>query len=310
MKKIFLTMALVLSANIGFSQFLPSGTTTTDNKYRSGAIALGYSSAPTTWDSNKFMVTGGTSYFNGNVGIFTSLPSDALNIASGNAKINTGRLLLGTTAVYDDATMNWGIKSDKPFLIVNSTYPALEIRSTVSGGYGFLDLAIAPVDYGYSNVSKKGDVVLRGYTGGSMIFNCEAAGNIKFQTVADTQVGTQSKVQMTITKTGNIGIGTETPDTKLAVNGTVHAKEVVVDLVGWPDYVFEDNYNLMPLNELEKSIDTNGHLPNIPCATDVESNGVELGSMNKKLMEKVEELTLYIIQLNKELQEVKSQLKN
>jgi hypothetical protein len=309
MKKLVLQLLLILSANIGFSQFLSTGTVTTDNKYRTGGIGIGYSTAPT-FGTNKFMVTGGTSYFGGNVGIGTLTPSESLHLTTGNAKFDSGRLIFGTVANYSDATLNWGIKSDKPFIIANSTYPIIEIRSTVPNGFGFLDLGIATVDYGFSNVSKKGDVVLRGYTGGSMIFNCEGTGNIKFQTIEDTQPATQSKVQMTITKTGNVGIGTETPDTKLAVNGTVHAKEVVVDLVGWPDYVFENKYKLMPLDELEKSINANKHLPNIPSADDVECYGIGLGDMNKKLMEKVEELTLYIIQLNKELQGVKSQIKN
>jgi hypothetical protein len=309
MKNFVLTIASILCANIGYSQLLPTGTATNDEKYRSGAIGIGYSSTPT-FGTNKFMVTGGTSYFGGNVGIGTLTPSESLNLTTGNAKFDSGRAIFGTVANFSDTTLNWGIKSDKPFLIANSTYPIIEIRSTVSGGFGFLDLGIAPVDYGFSNVSKKGDVILRGYTAGSMIFNCEGSGNIKFQTIADTQPATQSLVQMTITKTGNVGIGTETPDTKLAVNGTIHAKEVVVDLLGWPDYVFDEDYNLMSLQELEDSINANKHLPNIPSAADVESNGVGLGEMNKKLMEKVEELTLYIIQMNKELQEVKSQLKN
>lgn len=308
MRNFLLSIAFCLTVNLGFSQFLPTGTATTDEKYRLGSIGIGYSSTPT-FGTNKFMVSG-NSYFNGNIGIGTSTPSEVLHLGSGNAKLDSGRLIFGTVANYDDALVNWGIKSDKAFVIANSTYPMIEIRSTVVGGYGKVDLAIAPNDYGFANIAKKGDVVMRGYTGGSMIFNCEGAGNIKFSTVADTQPSTMSKLQMIITKTGNVGIGTETPDTKLAVNGTVHTKEVLVDLIGWPDYVFADEYSLMPLSELEKSIQDNKHLPNIPSAAEVEANGLQLGEMNKKLMEKVEELTLYIIQMNKELQEVKSQLKN
>lgn len=313
MKNFYFTIALILSVNIGFSQFLTTGTLTTDNKYRSGGIGIGYVSAPT-FGLNKFMVTGGTSFFAGNVGIGTSAPSDALHLTTGNVKLDSGRLIIGTIANYNDATFNWGIKSERPFLISNATYPMIEIRSTASSAFGFVDLAIPTVDYGFSQFSKKGDVVLRGYTGGSMIFNCEGTGNIKFTTVADatnaTTIYNTTKVQMLITKTGNVGIGTETPDTKLAVNGTIHSKEVVVDLIGWPDYVFEKDYNLMTLNELEISINKNKHLPNIPSSDEIECNGLGLGDMNKKLMEKVEELTLYIIQLNKELQEVKSQIKN
>ncbi|MBW1294866.1 hypothetical protein [Aquimarina litoralis] len=99
--------------------------------------------------------------------------------------------------------------------------------------------------------------------------------------------------------TGNVGIGTYTPDAKLAVNGNIHTKEVKVDLVGWPDYVFEEDYHLPTLQEVEQHITEKGHLENIPSAAEVAENGVQLGEMNKKLLEKIEQLTLYMIEQNK-----------
>ncbi|WP_158860394.1 hypothetical protein [Lunatibacter salilacus] len=79
------------------------------------------------------------------------------------------------------------------------------------------------------------------------------------------------------------------------VNGTVKAKEVNITVSGWPDYVFRPGYKLMPLGELEGFILENGHLPNIPSEAEVTENGVRLGELNAKLLEKIEELTLYTI---------------
>ena len=110
---------------------------------------------------------------------------------------------------------------------------------------------------------------------------------------------------MVILNNGNVGIGTLAPDAELAVNGNIHAKEVKIDLIGWPDYVFKSNYSLPTLEEVEKHIKEKGHLINIPSAKEVEENGVQLGEMNKLLLEKIEELTLYAIEQQKALQQQK-----
>lgn len=109
--------------------------------------------------------------------------------------------------------------------------------------------------------------------------------------------------KLLINHLGNVGIGTNSPcaDCKLAVNGKIRAKEIVVD-TGWADYVFDPSYDLMEISVLDKYIEVNGHLPNMPTAEEVQQNGVDLGEATQKLLAKVEELTLYVIQLKKENQ--------
>lgn len=104
---------------------------------------------------------------------------------------------------------------------------------------------------------------------------------------------------------GFVGIGTASPQSALAVNGKITCKEVEVTLTGWPDYVFGKEYKLSPLTEVEKYIKENGHLPGISSAKEIEKNGLSVGEMNKQLMQKVEELTLYIISMQKEINELK-----
>jgi hypothetical protein len=99
---------------------------------------------------------------------------------------------------------------------------------------------------------------------------------------------------------GNVGIGTTDPKNKLDVNGTIRAKEVKVE-TGWADFVFTPTYKLRPLSEVEQFIKTNGHLPEIPKAEEVQQYGVNLGEMQTKLLQKVEELTLYVIEQNKKI---------
>ena len=101
---------------------------------------------------------------------------------------------------------------------------------------------------------------------------------------------------------GRVGIGTMNPADKLSVNGKIRCQEVKVETINWPDYVFAENYKLPTLKETAAFIKENGHLADMPSAADIQKNGQDLGAMNAKLLRKIEELTLHLIDKDKELQ--------
>ncbi len=107
---------------------------------------------------------------------------------------------------------------------------------------------------------------------------------------------------------GNVGIGTLTPNNKLDVLGIIRANEVIVE-TGWADYVFDENYRLEELEKVENFIKENKHLPNVPSAKEVEEKGAHVADLMTKMMAKIEELTLYVIKQQKEIDQLKSLMK-
>ncbi len=107
--------------------------------------------------------------------------------------------------------------------------------------------------------------------------------------------------RMRIDRDGNVGIGLANPSERLTVNGKVKAREIRVDASNMPDYVFEQKYWNMPLPKLEKYLQINKHLPGIPSAQEFQQNGLELGEMSKLLLKKIEELTLHVIEQDKQI---------
>lgn len=110
------------------------------------------------------------------------------------------------------------------------------------------------------------------------------------------------------TNNGNVGIGTDNPDSKLVVNGKIRSEEVKVEIINGPDYVFKPDYQLRTLQETKEYITENNHLPEIPSAKEMEANGIDLGDMNMRLLKKIEELTLYQIELLEKVEELQAKV--
>ena len=153
---------------------------------------------------------------------------------------------------------------------------------------------------GSSSISSILAIDFRAGTAGGIA--TEPAGRIKVQTawVAPFMDFDLEGTTVMHLQSGNVGIGTTSPDAKLTVKGTIHTEEITVDMnVPGPDYVFEKDYNLLSLPEIETYINQNKHLPEVPSAKEMEADGLNLKEMNLILLKKVEELTLHLIEQNK-----------
>ncbi len=206
---------------------------------------------------------------------------------------------LGNTSANTTLFLHSGSNTPVPFNLRKTGY------SGNSVSYGLLTL-----DMGHSTVGGGSNLHFRllnssgGYREyggiGAYITDNTLGSEDGALTFYTTYQGAHRQRRMTLTAGGNLGIGTSNPGTwKLAVKGKIRAEEIKVE-TGWADYVFKEEYDLPTLEEVEKHIKEKGHLINIPSAKEVAKNGIQLGEMNKLLLEKIEELTLYVIELKKE----------
>lgn len=120
-------------------------------------------------------------------------------------------------------------------------------------------------------------------------------------------------MQFMVRGDGKVGIGTiqlNEAGYRLFVETGIRTRKVKVDMVTWPDYVFHPTYKLRPLKDLDEYVIKNGHLPDVPSASDVKKNGLDIGDNQAILLKKIEELTLYVIGQNKKLEDQHKQLQN
>ncbi len=179
-------------------------------------------------------------------------------------------------------------------------------KLTLSGVDGTFDNVIK---YGYKSDLESQTALANRWHGidATITAGASSENKLKFRLYAGGTTNLEPNDVMALVGNGNVGIGTVNPANKLDVNGTIHSKEVKVDMTGWSDFVFKKEYNLPTLEEVEKHIAEKGHLENIPNEEEVLKNGINLGEMNAKLLQKIEEMTLYMIDQNKRMNKLEKE---
>jgi hypothetical protein len=193
---------------------------------------------------------------------------------------------VGSLTSYDDFNTPWKLKTclynEKKYLAVDVPY----VAAYHNWGFKFSGATFSTGD----------NMKCVSYEVSGQPVNQNLISNI--QDFSSNMAETHDVTSLTIT--GNLGVGIHNPLEKLAVNGKIRAHEIKVETANWPDYVFSTSYPLPTLLETEKHIKEKGHLPGIPSAEEVKANGINVGEMNAKLLQKIEELTLYLIELKRD----------
>lgn len=114
--------------------------------------------------------------------------------------------------------------------------------------------------------------------------------------------------RLVLKRGGNVGIGTTSPSEKLSVNGNIRAKKLIISQSNWPDYVFSAEYKPQNLTQVAQFIKANKHLPGVPSAEEITNKGLDVGETQAVLLKKIEELTLYVIELKYENRELRKEM--
>jgi hypothetical protein len=260
---------------------------------------------------------------NGNVGIGTTTPQSLLSVGNNHGiKLSIGNSSWANTSII---STNWteGIGDFTDVLVPGSTGNSAFIRLKSNGNVGIgesdplaklhihgrIMLSHGVIQRGGTPITNTGDLGLYSHLPGRWIRIVSNNSPIRFFTDIDNE-GIGSDAKMSIESNGNVGIGITNPKNKLSVDGTIWAKKVKVTLADAADWVFEDDYELKSLEKVEDFINQNKHLPDIPSADEFRENDMNVAEMNNKLLQKIEELTLYLIEQNKKVEEQSKKIEN
>ncbi len=278
MKKIILTLAIFIISSHAFSQWNITETSmTTAKSVGIGALNPNY----------KLDVAG-------------NIHSDNLYVQSPNAYVQLGDIAgsmflrmnnqgnLQITNSYKTPLYHFDQSGKLGIGIFNPQY-SLDVAGNIHSNNLYLQSSNAYI--------QMGDIT------GSMFLRMNNSGNM--------QITNSSLISLYhFDQSGKLGIGTVTPKEMLDVAGTIRAKEVKIEINAGADHVFNHDYDLKPLSEVEHFIKTNKHLPEVPSEKQMQAEGLNINEFQIKLLQKIEELTLYVIQQEKKNRELEKEIKN
>ncbi len=240
----------------------------------------------------------------GNVGIGTTSPGTLLHIVSGSASASDNSLKLAAPNLGSKTShIHYGLKGH------------WYIRSADSTGNVIIQDTGGNVGVGTSAPNARFEVYTATTNSGDNTMRLRAPNlgphqsHIHFGLLGDWYIRSASSSGKIVLQDtgGKVGIGTSSPDHKLDVKGTIRAEEVIVE-TGWSDFVFDEGYAVPTLGEVEEHIEAHGHLADVPSAEVVESEGLSLGDAQKVMMQKIEELTLYMIEQDRRSEILESRI--
>jgi hypothetical protein len=326
MKKLFSVLAMLIAVQFSYAQWTTSGNDIYNSN--SGNVGIG-NSAPNT----KLTITPGLAApvtYGGkilNPGVWVNITSSRSGYTTytTNDYLNSGNGNAGFLSVFPfDNSTNSNDKSWKAFRLMTGVTLADQFWVDKYGdGYFAGNVGIGTtsplnkldVQGGnasvYNTGAATGLAIGSGATGKTVLSLSTSADANGYGVISSVSASGSTYGNTVVNPNGgNVAIGTTDPQGhKLAVNGDIIATKITVKPYGnWPDFVFKPTYNLPSLSEVKSYIDQNQHLPDMPSAATVEKDGQDIGEMNKLLLKKVEELTLYVIEKDKQAANQQNQI--
>lgn len=295
-------------------------------------LNIGFNSPSAKLEINTTSSNDGIYLRNSTTGFLKMMPNTmAVGAFNPLTQAGDGGIIFGSTQQTSGSNTTFG------FVLAPWHHSAFGMRMDTAGNIGINKATpTAPLDVN-GNIKTTGFILSTGAATGKILVSNDANGTASWQSFAGsgwslsgntginpstTFIGTtdnqpviiksNNTERLRVDGNGRVGIGTTgTSDTayKLFVETGIRTRKIKVDVTTWSDYVFNDNYRLPTLAEVQAYINQHKHLPDVPSAADVEKNGINVGDNQAVLLKKIEELTLYVIEQQKQIDELKELIK-